>query len=207
MPSAKATMTPRETVAAFDFDGTLTAHDSFFRFLAWRRSPIKLTADLVMTSPLLILYAARLVGNETHKMAMFSRQFAGVSVQAYQQRAREFSQIQISGLIRPEAMHRLKYHQTMGHKVVIVTASLTDWISPWAESQGIIQVIGSEAEIDNGRLTGRLKGANCHGPEKVRRLLALYPNRSTYTLHAYGDSTGDKALLAVADHAFYRRFT
>jgi len=36
--------------------------------------------------------------------------------------------------------------------------------------------------------------------------LEMYPNRKEYTLYAYGDSSGDKAMLKMADFSFYRRF-
>ena len=54
----------------------------------------------------------------------------------------------------------------------------------------------------HGVLTGRLVGPNCRGPEKVRRLenwLAAH-DITDAVLWAYGDSAGDDALLARADH-------
>jgi phosphatidylglycerophosphatase C len=73
-------------------------------------------------------------------------------------------------------------------------------------SEGITEIIGNPAELCDGRVTGRLAGANCYGPEKVRRLLALNPERESYTLFAYGDGRGDRELLAAADHPYYRCF-
>jgi phosphatidylglycerophosphatase C len=80
------------------------------------------------------------------------------------------------------------------------------WIEPWASSLGVDAVIASRIEVQGDHLTGRMDGPNCHGAEKLRRLLALYPNRGSYTLHAYGDSRGDAALLGAADRRFYRCF-
>ncbi len=196
----------KPTVAAFDFDGTITTRDTFLRFLAWRRPKLNLMVDFFLTVHLLLLYAARLTGNETHKMALFARQFAGTPIASFQSKAREFARDRIPPLINPVALQRIKFHQSQGHDVVIVTASLVDWILPWAASQGIQTVIGSEIEIKEGLLTGRLNGPNCHGPEKLRRLLASRPDRSTYHLIAYGDSHGDRALLAGADTAYFRCF-
>jgi phosphatidylglycerophosphatase C len=50
------------------------------------------------------------------------------------------------------------------------------------------------------RFTGVLEGGNVRGPEKVRRLrdwLGTEPAE----VWAYGDSSGDRELLAFADHA------
>ncbi len=89
---------------------------------------------------------------------------------------------------------------------MIVSASIADWIEPWAASRGITEVLSCRIETRDGRLTGRLDGPNCYGPEKLRRLLARHPDRTAYELHVYGDGRGDAALLADADHAYYRRF-
>ena len=55
----------------------------------------------------------------------------------------------------------------------------------------------------DGRLTGELDGANCRGPEKVRRLHewldTAHGGRSAVEVVAYGDSPGDREMLADAD--------
>ena len=66
--------------------------------------------------------------------------------------------------------------------------------------------MATEIEVDgNGLLTGRFKTANCSGQEKVNRLLEIEPHREDYYLYAYGNSTGDKEMLEMADEAFYCR--
>jgi phosphoserine phosphatase len=61
-------------------------------------------------------------------------------------------------------------------------------------------------EIEDGRITGRLSGRNCYGPEKVERLEEVLGKLDNYLVYAYGDSKGDRELLAVADHGFFRHF-
>lgn len=199
-------MPPSATIAAFDFDGTLTTRDSLLRFICWRRRRAEVVADLVRTLPLLALYGARLVGNEAHKMALFARAFRDMPADAFERWAGDFASSEIPRMIRSEALERVRFHQERGDRVVIVSASPTDWIVPWAASEGITEIIGNPAEVSDGRITGRLAGVNCYGPEKVRRLLALHPERESYTLFAYGDGRGDRDLLAAANHPYYRRF-
>ena len=69
-----------------------------------------------------------------------------------------------------------------------------------------MKVLGTQVEVENGRLTGRFLTKNCYGQEKVNRMLVLYPNRSEYKLIAFGDSRGDKEMLAFADEAYYKPF-
>ena len=199
-------MPPSATIAAFDFDGTLTTRDSLFRFISWRRGRAEVVLDLIRTLPLLALYGARLVDNERHKMAMFAKAFRDMPGDAFERWAHDFAREEVPGMIRAEALQRVRFHQERGDRVLIISASPTDWIVPWAASEGITEVIGNPAEVSDGRVTGRLAGANCYGPEKVHRLFALHPERERYTLFAYGDGRGDRDLLAAADHAYYRRF-
>jgi phosphatidylglycerophosphatase C len=198
----------RRRVAVFDFDGTLTKRDSFLAFLSWKRSKLRFLVDYVLMLPLLLLYAARLVPNSTHKMALFRRRFAGVSVARYRELGEEFARLKLPSLLRQEALTRLRQHQVLGHRVLIITASFPEWIAPWALQEGIDEVIASKPEVRGGYLTGYMESFNCYGPEKVRRLLASLPERDSYELFCYGDSLGgDREILAIADHPFYRRFS
>lgn len=65
-------------------------------------------------------------------------------------------------------------------------------------------VIGTKVEVVDGRLTGRFLTPNCYGPEKVRRLREVFPDLSDCHLTVYGDSRGDREMLAIADKAYYR---
>jgi HAD superfamily phosphoserine phosphatase-like hydrolase len=89
---------------------------------------------------------------------------------------------------------------------VVISASLDIYVRPWAIKAGFADVIATHLETrEDGRVTGKLSGANCFGAEKVRRLEALLGPRSGYTLYAYGDSRGDKELLLSADYPYYRK--
>ena len=45
-------------VVAFDFDGTLTVHDSFMAFLRWRVIPFRFALGLVRLAPASVAYLA-----------------------------------------------------------------------------------------------------------------------------------------------------
>ncbi|MEL6731156.1 MAG: haloacid dehalogenase-like hydrolase, partial [Bacteroidota bacterium] len=61
-------------------------------------------------------------------------------------------------------------------------------------------------EIEGGIFTGNIEGANNYGPEKVERIREWLGDREVEASYAYGDSRGDREMLAWADQAFYRRF-
>jgi len=95
----------------------------------------------------------------------------------------------------------------MGHDMLILSASMENWLMPFARYLEIDRVEGTQLEVSpDGRLTGKFLSKNCYGEEKVIRLRSRLPNREEFHLIAYGDSRGDKELLNYADEAFYRRF-
>jgi phosphatidylglycerophosphatase C len=82
---------------------------------------------------------------------------------------------------------------------VIVSASFTSYLDPIAARLGFAAVLATELAVgDDGRLTGELVRPNVRGAEKVRRLDAWLGGRPAF-VWAYGDSSGDRELLARAD--------
>ena len=110
------------------------------------------------------------------------------------------------GILRADGMRRVDDALQRGCKVVIISASIDNWVSPFFQGREGIEIAGTQIEVTNGKLTGRFLTRNCYGKEKVERLLQLYPDRKSYRLVAYGDSRGDRELLAFADESHYREF-
>jgi phosphatidylglycerophosphatase C len=101
--------------------------------------------------------------------------------------------------MRGEIVARLTWHREQGHDLALVTASPELYVAPIGRRLGFATVLGTRLEVDDdGRLTGRLVGLNVKGEEKVRRLRdavgAVEPG------WAYGNSRGDRQLLALARH-------
>jgi phosphatidylglycerophosphatase C len=101
--------------------------------------------------------------------------------------------------LRHDTVARLAWHRAQGHTTVIVSASLHHYLDPVAEALGIDHVLCTDLEVEHGRLTGRLVGGNCRRAAKAERLLA-WTGGLPHELWAYGDSSGDCELLALADH-------
>lgn len=196
----------KNVIAAFDLDGTLTRGDTFSDLVLHTFGYPKLVAGLVINSPIFLKYLLGIASTQTAKEAMFAYYFKGWRVEDFDGRCRTYSQSRLPRLMKEEALSRCDWHRRQGHRLVCVSASIKNWIAPWALDHGFTQVIATEVETDGGVVTGRFKGTNCKGPEKVRRFLELFPERDRYTLFAYGDSRGDEALLSFADHAYFRRF-
>ena len=83
-----------------------------------------------------------------------------------------------------------------------MSASIDNWVRPFFTTQGIeeVDVLGTKVEEKDGCLTGHFSTANCYGAEKVKRISRVLSfDRSHYHITAYGDSRGDKEMLAFAD--------
>ena len=201
------TQADKLVVAAFDFDGTLTRRDTLLPFLLHTLGAATVARHALMLSPTLTGYALGLIDNGVAKERVLVRCFSGMHLNKLRQEAERFAINVLPGLLRNKAMQRLEWHKQQGHRCVVISASLELYVQPWAQRAGFDDVIATHLEMrDDGRITGKLSGANCFGIEKTRRLETLLGARDNYTLYAYGDSKGDRELLSLADYAYYRKF-
>lgn len=197
----------KPVVAAFDFDGTLTTGDTLLPFLRHVLGTARVARDALMLAPLLAGYGLGLIGNAVAKERVLMRCLAGMRSDELQRRAEEFAHTVLPGMLRQQALRRLAWHQRQGHRCVAISASLDLYVRPCAIAAGFDDVIATRLEVRaDGSVRGRLASANCYGAEKAVRLEALFGARAGYTLYAYGDSRGDREMLASADHAYYREF-
>ncbi|MDJ0771249.1 MAG: HAD-IB family hydrolase [Ilumatobacter sp.] len=192
------------TVAAFDVDGTLTTRDCVVPFL-WRlgRRPA-VAAQLVRRTPDIVAGGLR-CDRDRLRAAATAAVFAHLPWELVEREAGMFARLVVGARLRPDTAARLRWHAGEGHRVVLVSASYEVYLRHIAAALGADGVLATRLDVDlDGRCTGRLDGANCRGVEKVRRLTTWLDRagleRSAVTLWAYGDSAGDRELLAAADH-------
>ncbi len=197
----------KQAVVAFDFDGTLTYRDSFHAFLAWRAGPLRLLFGLARLAPAIFVYLKDRDRGRL-KAAAVRTFLHGLSREELERSCAAFALSRIGeGLIRPDAEQRWAEWRASGATMVIVTASPEQVVAPFAERLGADLLIGTLLEFDRaGRVTGSLDGRNCRNQEKVVRLRAHFGPKLRLAA-AYGDSDGDREMLALADVAGYRVFT
>lgn len=198
----------RPVVAAFDFDGTLTWRDTLLPFLRHLLGWPRLLWVFFICSPWLLAYALRLTSNHRAKARLLHASMAGRTLAEVERCAQAFVQHELPLQWRPWALRQLVQHQQQGHRCVIVSASTSLYMPLAGASLGVDAVLCTEMEVADSRYTGRMATANCHGEEKVRRLQAWlareYGADAAPLLHAYGDTSGDKPLLRLAQEAWYR---
>lgn len=197
---------PLGTIHTFDFDGTLTRRDTLLEILRFRLGWRRFLSLVLRFSPLLLMAKVGLSPGGKVKERVFGRVFGGMAEDDFNRFCQRFAQERAS-LMRPRAAEKLRELLAAGDKVVVISASVVNWVEPFLRPVGRITVVGTMAEVSGGRLTGRFATRNCRGAEKVNRLLQLYPEREQYRLVAYGDSSGDAPLLDFADEGHYKPFS
>lgn len=193
-------------IAAFDFDGTVTKKDTFFNFLLRGLSFGIFLGGSIKSLPILFLYALRKLSADDAKERIFGIFFKNMTEEKFNQLCSAYSLNGVPRIIRKQALQKIQWHRSLGHELVIVSASIENWIKPWAKKNNFDKVISTIPEVKNGLLTGRFKTKNCNREEKVNRFLANYPNKKNYRLYVYGDDSKDKWLFEIADEKFYRTF-
>lgn len=193
-----------QRLALFDLDGTLTAGDTMFAFVFHCRGTLRTWLGLLWLSPLLALHAAGLVAAAPTKAAFLRHFLGGFSREALEAWARSFAD-HLEANIRPEARSRLQWHREQGHDIVVVSASLDLWLAPWAARHGLT-LLCTQGQFEQDVFTGQLATPNCNGPEKETRIRASCDLSRYEYIYAYGDSSGDTEMLALAHEPCFRPF-
>ena len=128
-------------IVAFDFDGTLTARDSFTTFLKWRAGMGGYMAGMAGLAPAALGY----LGHRNRgrlKAAAVRRFLAGTPRAELEVLARTFAEIMAPKLLRPDAVQTWRRWRQRHAKLVIVSASPEIIVAPFARGRGITAVGG-----------------------------------------------------------------
>ena len=190
-------------LALFDFDNTLTVRDMMPDFVRAAVPRWRLRFGGVALAPWLIGYRRGWVSGSTVRRLVTRVGFAGMTYDAYVRAGERFAHEVLPTVLRADAMARFDWHRARGDVVVVVSGSYDVYLSHWCAAQRV-DMIASRLEAVDARLTGRYNGPQCVGEEKARRVRQRYDLSRYGAVHAYGDSSEDAELLALADVRWYR---
>ncbi len=195
----------KQGLALFDFDGTITRKDSLLEFIKFSSGTMVFFIVMALFAPIIFYYVFIKKNGETAKQRMLSFLYKGKSEKELMQLGLSFAENIIPTMLFPKAMAEIQKHLREGRKVIVISASLDIWLKPWADSLGI-ELICTKLQFGHGKFTGRFATANCNGVEKVNRIKAKLNLKDYMPIYAYGNSSGDKPMLALADFPHYRYF-
>ena len=194
-----------KVLSVFDFDGTLTRHDSFVPFLRFAFGRQEFSRKMLRLAVPGLRFLTRRLNRDELKAQLISTFLTGVEEEWVQQKAEDFSKVFWTRLMRPAGLRAVATEVESGAVVTLCSASPALVLQPFADRLGI-KLIGTELEVVDGLLTGYITGNNCRCENKVLRLEAVYGPLSQYRLRAWGDTRGDRELLAAAQDAHWRHF-
>ncbi|EOW0741449.1 TPA: HAD family hydrolase [Proteus mirabilis] len=194
-----------KTLSVFDFDGTLTYHDSFIPFLKFAFGRRKFARRIIkMVFPTLRCFRRKLTRDEL-KEVLIKTFLTDIKEEWLKEKAEAFCQAYWTKLMRPAGLLAVAEEINRHAEVTICSASPAMVLQPFADRLGI-KLIGTTLEVVDGLLTGKIIGNNCRCGEKIKRLERVYGDLTQYHLRAWGDSRGDHELLYAAQDPHWRYF-
>lgn len=188
----------------FDFDGTLTHKDTMFLFLKYY-SPVKFRIQFLRHIPLFILLKFKLAQAEKVKKSFISSILKDQTKEKLEQKAQFFFDAHFPDIMRENALEFLQKRNLQNTESFLVTASLDIWAKPFADYFKMT-LISTRAEYRDGIFTGNFVGRNCNLDEKKWRILKAVEGKKYDKIIAFGDTSGDREMLAWADESHYRFF-
>jgi phosphatidylglycerophosphatase C len=195
----------KKKLVLFDFDGTITTKDTLLEFIRFYHGTGKWLTGFLINTPWIALMTLHVIPNWRAKEKVLEWFFAGESLERFNLISEQFCEKVLPALIRPDALKTINDYKASGATVVVISASAENWVEPWCRKNGI-PCLATQLEISNNRLTGKIKGVNCYGAEKEKRIRACYNVADFEEVIAYGDSKGDLEMLALASQQFYKPF-
>ncbi|HSC52269.1 MAG TPA: HAD-IB family hydrolase [Phnomibacter sp.] len=192
-------------IAFYDFDGTITQRDTMLELARFKVGSAGYYLKLATLVPHFVLFKSKLISNTRFKEQFLQVFFGGMPLAELQELANRFCATRLDAMIRPKALANIQQQLADNISVVVVTASSSYWVEPWCRKYGL-GLLATQLEVQNGVLTGKLVGNNCHGAEKVARIKAAFDLSNYAQVYCYGDTPGDRPMLALASSAHYRPF-
>lgn len=199
------TETTENHLALFDFDGTISSKDSLWDLIFFAVGWRKFGLGVIYLLPVLLKFKFGLLCNHKAKQAVIGHFFKGWQIADFDTVGIRYADEKLPDIIKDSAIKRIQWHKRQGHTIVVVSASLENWLGPWCQQQGL-NLIATRLQVRNKVVTGMFDGPNCSGSEKVRRIKEMYDLQRFCFIYAYGDSKGDKEMLTLATKQYYRYF-
>jgi HAD superfamily hydrolase (TIGR01490 family) len=193
---------PRRAAAFFDVDRTLLRGSSLLH-VARPMHREGLLSTRAMLHSLIVQARFSLAGFNEVQIRDAVRGagdiVAGVDVERLIRFARHVIPLYVAPLVFDEALRRISWHRERGDLVFLVSSSPVAFIAVLGEVLGVDGVTATEAEVRDGRYSGRILRL-CHGEGKAEavREAAEANHIDLAASYAYGDSFASDLLMLEA---------
>ncbi|WP_462163878.1 HAD-IB family hydrolase [Pseudoalteromonas xiamenensis] len=187
-------------LALFDFDGTITDTEMYTPFVKHTTSLSRRVMTCPILIPALVLYKLKLLPARKMRPLVSFLAFVGKRRNKIENDGQYFVKSVISKHLREIALERIKWHQARGDRVVVVSASLDAYLTPWSRTLGV-ELLCSELSGAN-RLSGLYRHGDVSCETKALLVQGLCDLSAYHSIYAYGDTDEDSALLTLATHQY-----
>jgi len=188
--------------ALFDMDRTLVKKDTARLYTRYRRDRGEATwRDALQVGIWGIQYTLGVIDAPNVARKALA-EFRGTEERVLLEACEGWFKDYVLPLVQIEGRAAVARHRAEGHVVAIVTGATRYAAGPLARELGIEEVVCTELELEQGRLSGRVIEPLCYGPGKLERARELAARcdfdlaESTF----YSDSITDLPLLEAVRH-------
>ena len=205
LPPAGPAPAGHRAAAYFDLDKTILATSSTWALgTPMRRSG--LISSRALAYGLIAQIPYLLVGAGTQRSSSLMEHLALMSAGISRRDLVEVVEGALTTAIEPavyaEALDLIEGHRRAGHDVVVVSASISEMVTPIARLVGADRAVATHMEVgEDGLFTGRISRSMLHS-EKV---VALHEDAVAHGIDparcwAYSDSISDEPMLSAVGH-------
>ncbi len=198
---------PKQNIAIFDLDETLTKKGTWGRFVlgSIKNKPHKLIPFFASTIFSQAKYMLRIGPREHVKETMMRWTLAGRTREELTAMADKFSDYEAGEGLRRQSKTMLEKHRTAGDRIIIASAAVDLIVAPIAERLGITEIVCTKMAYNGeDRLARKLGGQNCYGAGKLAMVKTYLEadeafNRADTHITMYSDSRSDLDIMRWAD--------
>ncbi|WP_286696040.1 HAD-IB family hydrolase [Spongiibacter sp. UBA1325] len=191
-----------DSIAFFDFDGTLIAGYSAFAIMQEQyRTGVISRQDLAAALLGIVNHQCGLIDDQT-LMEIASSHLAGSAIEDFESLCSTVYEKQLFKRIYPEARSIIKRHREQGYQIAIVSSAPRQAIARAAEELGIDKILSTEYRNENGIFTGEVAMPICWGFGKRLAVEKLIGGSATKLddCYFYSDGYEDLPLLEKIGH-------
>ena len=190
------------TLALFDFDGTLCKIDSFTGFIFFALPKWQIMIRGIVILPWIVAYYLKLYPAHSMRPKLFKQMFQGQNQNTIQAAAFTYAEKLVTQYLNPELYTRLRQHQSLSHRVILVSASVNLYLAPLCKLLNI-ELICTEIDDVGPKITGLYSSLDCsHQQKKIRILKAINIEKYEH-IYAYGNSHEDAEMLSLAQSSYF----
>ena len=181
----------------FDFDGTITKGDSFFKYLKFISGKY-FYLKMMLCLPYILMYFIKIMSAQNLKEKILWRYLKYKEISILKSKSVLFiAYLENQSIIKKSFIVMIEDYKKEGAEIAVVSASPDLWIDSFCEKHNLISIC-TKLEVVNDFYTGSFLLPNCNGKEKANRILQKFKVEEYEKITAYGNSSGDKEMLELA---------